>query len=102
MAKHKSDRERQNSGSSYSRLTDFGEDWQIAIANTTERFEREYRKEKFDLPPEVEGISIFDEWQLGSLQDRVASKFWELKTPKKKQAWLDIGCGLSFLIYPWY
>ncbi|MDJ0635721.1 MAG: class I SAM-dependent methyltransferase [Xenococcaceae cyanobacterium MO_188.B29] len=102
MAKRKSDQERQNSGSSYSRLPDFGEDWQIAIANTTQRFEREYRQEKFDLPTEVEGLSIFDEWQLGSLQDRVASKFWELKTPKKKQAWLDIGCGLSFLIYPWY
>ncbi len=25
-----------------------------------------------------------------------------MKTPKKKQTWLDIGCGLSFLIYPWY
>ena len=40
--------------------------------------------------------------QAGSLQNRIASKFWELKAPKKKQVWLDIGCGLSFLIYPWY
>lgn len=54
------------------------------------------------LPAEIEAISIFDEWQSGRLQDRISSKFWELKLPKKKQAWLDIGCGLSFLIYPWY
>ncbi len=102
MAKRKSDRERQNLDSPQPRLPDVSRDWQTAIENTTRRFEREYRQENFALPPEVEAISIFDEWQAGSLQNRIASKFWELKTPKKKQAWLDIGCGLSFLIYPWY
>ena len=102
MAKRKSDQERQNLLSHHSRLPGVGEHWQTAIANTTRRFEREYRQEKFDLPAEVEAISIFDEWQAGSLQNRISSKFWELKTPKKKEAWLDIGCGLSFLIYPWY
>ena len=102
MAKNKSDREQQNLGSPYSRLPGFSEDWKTAIENTTERFEREYRQEKISLPAEVEDIAIFDEWQTGSLQNRIASKFWELKTPKKKQSWLDIGCGLSFLIYPWY
>ena len=102
MAKRKSDRERQNSGSPKTRLPDVSSNWQSAIENTTQRFDREYRQEKFDLPAEVEAIAIFDEWQAGSLQNRIASKFWELKTPKKKQSWLDIGCGLSFLIYPWY
>ncbi|MGK7952927.1 MAG: class I SAM-dependent methyltransferase [Xenococcaceae cyanobacterium] len=102
MAKRKSDREQQNSTSSYTRLPGFPDDWQTMLKNTTQRFDREYRQEKLDLPPEVEDISIFDEWQMGSLQNRIASKFWELKTPKKKQTWLDIGCGLSFLIYPWY
>ena len=77
-------------------------DWQTVIENTTQRFDREYRQENFALPAEVEAISIFDQWQTGSLQNRIASKFWELKTPKKKQLWLDIGCGLSFLIYPWH
>ena len=102
MAKRKSNQEQQNSGSSHSRLPDIGGDWQTALENTTQRFEREYRQENFDLPPEVEAISIFDEWQKGSLQNRISSKFWDLKTPKKNQTWLDIGCGLSFLIYPWY
>ncbi|MDJ0900285.1 MAG: methyltransferase domain-containing protein [Xenococcus sp. MO_188.B8] len=102
MAKRKSDREQPNLGSPQTRLPDVSRGWQTAIENTTKRFEREYRQEKFELPAEVETISIFDEWQAGTLQNRIASKFWELKLPQKKQTWLDIGCGLSFLIYPWY
>ena len=102
MAKDKSDQKWQNLGSLYSQLSDASGDWQTALENTTQRFEREYRQENVDLPPEVEAIAIFDEWKAGILQNRIASKFWELKTPKKKQTWLDIGCGLSFLIYPWY
>ena len=102
MAKRKSDRKEQNISSPQSRLPVANEDWKTALENTTKRFEREYRQEDFDLPSEVEDIPIFEEWKTGSLQNRISSKFWELKTPKKKQTWLDIGCGLSFLIYPWY
>ena len=102
MAKRKSDSERHNFSSPSFRLPGSSPDWHIAIKNTTQRFDREYRQEKFSLPSEVEAIPIFNEWQTGSLQNRISSKFWELKTPKKKQSWLDIGCGLSFLIYPWY
>ena len=102
MAKRKSDRQQQNLGSSYPRLPGFSEDWKTAIDNTTKRFDREYRQENIALPAEVEAIDIFEEWRAGSLQNLIATKFWELKTPKKKQTWLDIGCGLSFLIYPWY
>ena len=97
MTKRKSDREQQN----LARLPEIDGDWKIQLENTTKRFEREYRQEKFDLPQEVEEIAIFEEWRKGSLQNRISSKFWELKTPKKKESWLDIGCGLSFLIYPW-
>ena len=102
MAKRKSEPKGQNSSSSSSRLPVGSDGWQTAIENTTKRFEQEYRQEKFELPSEVEEIAIFAEWQTGNLQNRISSQFWQLKTPKKKQAWLDIGCGLSFLIYPWY
>ena len=102
MTKRKSDPKRDNFSSLSPRLPDFSPDWQTAIENTTQRFDRQYRQENFSLPSEVEAISIFHEWQTGSLQNRISSKFWQLKTPKKKQSWLDIGCGLSFLIYPWY
>ncbi|ELS05427.1 methylase involved in ubiquinone/menaquinone biosynthesis [Xenococcus sp. PCC 7305] len=102
MAKRKGDRKEQNSSTAKSRIPVASEGWKTAIESTTIRFEREYRQEDFNLPAEVEDIGIFDEWQAGSLQNRISSRFWELKTPKKKQSWLDIGCGLSFLIYPWY
>ena len=93
---------KQNSGWGDLDLSGKSENWQAAMESTTKRFDREYLREKFALPPEVEEIAIYDEWQMGKLQDRISSKFWELKKPKKKQSWLDIGCGLSFLIYPWY
>lgn len=102
MAKQKSNREQQNSGFLKSPIPTAKEDWKITIQNITERFEREYRQENIELPQEVQEIAIFEEWRGGSLQNRISSKFWELKTPKKKESWLDIGCGLSFLIYPWY
>ncbi len=92
----------QNSGSFNYQIPNAKEDWKTTIENITKRFENEYSQEKIDLPKEIEEISIFEEWHQGSLQNRISSKFWELKTPKKKQNWLDIGCGLSFLIYPWY
>jgi SAM-dependent methyltransferase len=65
------------------------------------RFNREYRKESFDLPAEVEAMPIFQEWVAGLLTNRIASPFWELAKPKKQDRCLDLGCGFSFLIYPW-
>ncbi len=66
-----------------------------------QRFDREYRGESFELPDEVEEMDVFREWVAGSLTPRVTSKFWEVARPKKGQRCLDLGCGLSFLIYPW-
>ena len=106
MAKRKSDSNKNNLASSSSSssltFTNFSQQWRTALENTTQRFEREYRQEKPSLPSEIETIAIFEQWKTGTLQNIIASPFWELKTPKKKQTWLDIGCGLSFLIYPWY
>ena len=66
-----------------------------------QRFDREYRGEAFELPDEVEEMAVFREWVAGSLTPRITSKFWEVVRPKKGQRCLDLGCGLSFLIYPW-
>jgi SAM-dependent methyltransferase len=35
------------------------------------------------------------------LSSKIASPFWELAQFQKNQRCLDIGCGVSFLIYPW-
>ena len=66
-----------------------------------QRFDQEYRGESFELPDEVEEMAVFREWVAGTLTPRITSKFWEVARPKKGQRCLDIGCGLSFLIYPW-
>ena len=102
MAKRKSDRDQKAARSLHPRVPEIREDWRSAIATTTQRFDRDYRQEHPELPAEVQTLPVFEEWQSGQLQNRIASKFWDLRKPKKKQAWLDIGCGLSFLIYPWY
>ncbi|MBD2259065.1 class I SAM-dependent methyltransferase [Pseudanabaena sp. FACHB-2040] len=46
-------------------------------------------------------MPIFREWTSGQLTSRIAAPFWELARPRRGQRCLDIGCGVSFLIYPW-
>ena len=65
------------------------------------RFNRQYRGDTFELPPEVEAMPIFQEWIGGRLDAKISSPFWEICKPKKGQKCLDLGCGVSFLIYPW-
>jgi SAM-dependent methyltransferase len=76
-------------------------DWQSQIDAVADRFNRDYRSESFELPAEVEAMPIFRERAAGKLAAKVASPFWELAQPKKQQRCLDLGCGVSFLIYPW-
>jgi SAM-dependent methyltransferase len=75
--------------------------WRERILAVANRFNRDYQRESFDLPAEVEAMPIFRSWATGELQTKTASRFWELVQPQKQQHCLDIGCGLSFLIYPW-
>jgi SAM-dependent methyltransferase len=75
--------------------------WQAQLAAVASRFNREYRGDSFKLPEEVEAMPIFRERVSGILQTKVASPFWQIAQPQKNQTCLDIGCGMSFLIYPW-
>jgi SAM-dependent methyltransferase len=77
------------------------QDWKALVHPVAQRFNHEYQGHSFDLPPEVEGMSLFRDWTAGTLQSKIASPFWELMPPQKNQRALDIGCGLSFLVYPW-
>lgn len=76
-------------------------DWQTLVNTVAVRYNREYQREAFELPPEVEAMPVFQDWAAGRLQARIATSFWQMAMPKKNQHWLDIGCGLSFLVYPW-
>ncbi|MGB3491181.1 MAG: class I SAM-dependent methyltransferase [Elainellaceae cyanobacterium] len=75
--------------------------WQESLVAVAARFNQEYRGETFSLPEEVEAMPIFRDWTSGLLTSRIASPFWEISKPKKNQHCLDLGCGVSFLIYPW-
>ncbi|OAB56932.1 methyltransferase type 11 [Phormidium willei BDU 130791] len=71
------------------------------LAQLSERYNRDYRGDPFEVPAEVETLDLFPDWAAGKLQQRIASPFWDLAKPKKNQHCLDLGCGVSFLIYPW-
>lgn len=75
--------------------------WQAMLSQVAYRFNRQYQDEAFELPPEVEAMPIFREWITGTLAAKIATPFWEMTQPQKNQRCLDIGCGVSFLVYPW-
>ena len=75
--------------------------WQIMLRMVAHRFNRHYQGETFDLPLEVKAMPIFREWSAGLLPGKITSSFWKIAQPRKNQHCLDIGCGVSFLIYPW-
>lgn len=75
--------------------------WHSFTNSLAYRFNREYQGEAFDLPEEVENLPIFRDRIAGTLQAKITSPFWELTKIQKNQHCLDIGCGVSFLIYPW-
>jgi SAM-dependent methyltransferase len=82
-------------------LGDRSQSWQPQLDAVALRFNREYRREPFELPAEVESMPIFQEWSAGLLAGKTNSAFWDVAKPKKNQRCLDLGCGVSFLIYPW-
>lgn len=75
--------------------------WQPLIDAVAQRYNKEYQGEAFDLPAEVEALPVFRDWASHQLASRIASPFWAIAKPKKGDRCLDLGCGLSFLIYPW-
>ena len=77
------------------------DNWYAQIMAVQARFEQEYRGEPLELPPEVKAMPIFHDFASGNLTAKIVSPFWEIAKPKKNKKCLDIGCGVSFLIYPW-
>lgn len=75
--------------------------WPEPIRAVAHRYDKEFSGQPFDLPSEVEDMPVFKDWISGSLSARIATPFWEAVKPKKRDRCLDIGCGISFLIYPW-
>ncbi len=82
---------------------DYSSNYQLTQreAQVAHRFNRQFQGQPFELPEEVEAMPIFQEWVGGTLAAKVASNFWDVARPQKNQRCLDIGCGVSFLVYPW-
>jgi SAM-dependent methyltransferase len=99
MAQKRGDRSQQQDLSTF--LGNHSPTWQAYLEAVALRFNQEYRREPFDLPDEVRDMPIYQEWVAGLLTSRIASPFWEIAKPKKHQKCLDLGCGVSFLIYAW-
>lgn len=76
-------------------------EWQVQLTAVAHRYNREYQGEAVELPAEVTSLSLYSDWRTGTLATRIASPFWQLAQPQKNQVCLDLGCGVSFLIYPW-
>jgi SAM-dependent methyltransferase len=85
----------------YSNLKLQQPDWSSEIDRVKQRFDREFKQEAFDLPAEVEAMPIFRDWISHNLAAKITSPFWELAGFQKNHRCLDIGCGVSFLIYSW-
>ncbi|MBD2387830.1 class I SAM-dependent methyltransferase [Cylindrospermum sp. FACHB-282] len=81
--------------------TNQSDKWQERLAQVAYRFNQQYQNQTFELPIEVQSMPIYREWMTGILTDKIVSPFWEIAQPQKNQHCLDIGCGVSFLIYPW-
>lgn len=77
------------------------EELQEKLAQVASRFNRQYQNQYDELPTEIQTMPIFGDWISGKLVEKTASPFWEITQPRKNQHCLDIGCGVSFLIYPW-
>lgn len=75
--------------------------WHERVTQVAYRFNQQYQNQSFELPAEVQAMPIYQEWVAGILAGRIVSPFWEIAEPQKNQHCLDIGCGVSFLIYPW-
>ncbi len=75
--------------------------WDNHITAIAARFNREYSGKMPELPDEVKAMPIYQERETGLLQAKLTSPFWQLAKPQKNQRCLDIGCGVSFLIYAW-
>ena len=85
--------------------SDIKTDWEEIIRSLATRFDREAAvqlgKSEWELSPEVTGSRFWQACQSEGLGSRLGVPFYELRQPKKKESCLDLGCGVSFLIYSW-
>lgn len=86
-------------------LPQIGERWDPYLSSVAARFNRELEiqlgQPGWQLPPDLEQLPFWQAYQRDHLQERLGIPFPHLRAPHKREACLDLGCGVSFLTYPW-
>lgn len=79
--------------------------WQAYLTPVTQRFNREagiqLGEPPWELPADLQSLPFWQSCQREHLEDRLGVPFHQVRTPKKGEQCLDLGCGVSFMIYPW-
>ena len=85
--------------------SDIKTEWAAITDPLAKRFDREVEVQlgqaKWELSEDIQATQFWQACQSEGLDSRLGVPFHELRQPKKKENCLDIGCGVSFLIYPW-
>ncbi len=87
-------------------IPQFNDRWTPYLATVSQRFNRELGVQMMGepdwiLPPDLKSLAFWQACQHDHLNDRLSVPFYTLRQPKKREHCLDLGCGVSFLIYPW-
>ena len=75
--------------------------WPERLDPVAQRYDLEYERNSPQMPDFVQALPVYQEWVTGHLASRIASPFWAVGCPKKRDVCLDLGCGPSFMVYPW-
>jgi len=80
-------------------------DWNAYINPIAKRFNREVGIQlgdpDWEIPADLRELPFWQESQQSAFRESLSVPFHTLRVPKKRERCLDIGCGVSFLIYPW-
>ena len=81
-------------------------DWNTYISPIAQRFNREVEIQlgetpDWELPEDVSTLPFWQEYEHSAFREELSIPFHRLRAPKKRENCLDLGCGVSFLIYPW-
>ncbi len=80
-------------------------DWGTRLEAVAQRFDREVGiqmgEPAWDLPEDLKHLPFNQACQRDHLLDRLSVPFYQVREPQKQERCLDLGCGVSFLIYPW-
>ena len=84
---------------------DLKTEWDSILRPLARRFDLEVSAQlgqsSWELSEDLQQSRFWHACQTEGLSDRLGVPFHQLRKPKKKESCLDIGCGVSFLIYPW-